>query len=317
MKTEKTMTGNSNTQIKQWKLSILSAIPVCVIVLGLFSYWFALADRYIVFLYNHDMGPLYPDTSPFSRVTASRYWMAGLVASGVVLVVYTALNWLLGRLRPNYKPPDWRRVWAICAPILLTGLPAITMTSNDPPLPSSHAAIVTAVTLVGTGLALSWGKMAAQCPTQLFWLAADGLGLTFIVLNLNSVERVGRWLARGHTMYITMMVFFMIFGIIWLAGLTIINSVFRLKHHTPCAMILSCFNIAYLIMPLVHHIVGADGYYYISDSDNFFAQHISVQLVIWLLALGIAFVTYKIRCKFSNNYHAGKASKKICGNKSC
>lgn len=307
----------SSEQKRSWQSIIIHALCVCFLVLGLFYYWFAIADRYIVFLYNHDMGPLYPDTSPFSRVTASRYWMAGLVASGAMLVVYTAINWLLGRLRPEYKPPDWKRVWAICAPILLVGLPAITMTANDPPLPAGYAAIVTAVTLVGTGLALSWGKMAARCPARLIWLAADGLGLTFIVLNLIGVERVGRWLAQGRTAYITMMVFFLIFGIVWLAGVTIINIGFHLHCPTPCAMVLSCFSISYLILPLVHHIIGTNGYFYISDSDNFFAQHFSVQAAIWLVVLGIAFVTSLIRQRFSSNYQTAKASKKICGNKPC
>ncbi|MGD2048280.1 MAG: hypothetical protein PVH03_02235 [Chloroflexota bacterium] len=75
-----------------WRLAAIFAILTVVIVAGLLYNWFALADRYVIFLYNHDMFPSHTDTSAFSRVTSSRYWMAGLVASGVVMVLYTTVN---------------------------------------------------------------------------------------------------------------------------------------------------------------------------------------------------------------------------------
>lgn len=80
------------------RLALLYALPVTALVLSLFYTWFAIADRYFVFLYYHDMGPRYPDTSPFSAITSSRYWMTGLVASGIVMVFYVLVNGLLGRL---------------------------------------------------------------------------------------------------------------------------------------------------------------------------------------------------------------------------
>lgn len=123
-----------------WRAAPLHALAVVAVMLALFSYWFALADRYTIFLYRHDMGPWVPDTSPFSRVTSSRYWMAGLVASGAVLVLYGAANWLLGRLRADYRPPVCRRVWALCAGPLLVGLPLITLTLNRPTLRPANAA---------------------------------------------------------------------------------------------------------------------------------------------------------------------------------
>ena len=89
----------------EWRKAVYHALPVVALMLALFTYWFAIADRYFVFLYYHDMGPLVPDTSPFSRVTSSRYWMTGLVASGAVLLLYTAVVWLLARLLPRYRPP--------------------------------------------------------------------------------------------------------------------------------------------------------------------------------------------------------------------
>ena len=70
----------------------MHALPVTVLVLSLFYYWFAIADRHIVFLYYHDVGPFVGDTSPFSAVSSSRYWMAGLVSSGMAVVLYTGAS---------------------------------------------------------------------------------------------------------------------------------------------------------------------------------------------------------------------------------
>ena len=70
------------------RLAIVFALSLALLVLGLECRWFALRNREVVFLYNHPMGPRVPDTTPFSPVTRSRYWMTGLVASGAVMVLY-------------------------------------------------------------------------------------------------------------------------------------------------------------------------------------------------------------------------------------
>ena len=85
--------GQNDTPLALWQ-----ALLVSLLVLACFYYWFGIADRYIIFLYYHEMGPMVPDTSPFSAVTSSRYWMAGLVAGGIILVVNTAVIALFGRL---------------------------------------------------------------------------------------------------------------------------------------------------------------------------------------------------------------------------
>ena len=51
---------------------LLHALPVAVLVLALFYYWFALADRYVVFLYYHDRGGRPADAGPFADATAGR-----------------------------------------------------------------------------------------------------------------------------------------------------------------------------------------------------------------------------------------------------
>jgi hypothetical protein len=45
---------NEWQRLKPWWRAFWHATPVTALVLGLFYHWFAVADRYIVFLYNHD-----------------------------------------------------------------------------------------------------------------------------------------------------------------------------------------------------------------------------------------------------------------------
>ena len=48
----------------------MHAVAIAAVVGALIVYWFGVADRYAVFLYDH-LG-----AGPFDGVTTSRYWMA-------------------------------------------------------------------------------------------------------------------------------------------------------------------------------------------------------------------------------------------------
>jgi hypothetical protein len=266
----------------QWKRALPFALAILFLVLGLFYYWFGIADRYLIFLYNHDMGPLVPDTSPFSAVTSSRYWMAGLVASGVILALYLMGNWFAGRLMTSYQAPAWWLVWVLCAPPLLLGLPLITMTLNHPTLPLANALQVTLAALVGLALALIPGDMAAQKPGELLWLALDGCGLMLILLALIGIEHLPRWLASGGTGWILYMIVVLLVALLWLLLVTGVLYLLRIPVPSAAKLLLAGFCTAYLLMPLVHHVVGTNGYFYITDSANFFADSLIVQGIVWL-----------------------------------
>jgi len=275
-----------------WRAAPAYALPIAAIVLSLNYYWFAIADRYIIFLYNHDMGPIVPDTAPFSRVTASRYWMAGLVASGAIMILYVGINWLLGRLFKEFTSPDWRQVWVWASLPLSIGIPLISMTVNNPTLPFKNAAQATVVTLLGLALALLPGQLAARRPGQLIWLAFDGLSLMLIMTTLNNLDNIGSWLARGATQFVVMVVIMLaagLFGLLFITGV----QMWRKTAVSPWrAIFLAGLCINYLFMPLLHHTLFTDGYFYITDSDNFFAKQLWLQVVSWiavaLLAAGIA-----------------------------
>lgn len=270
-----------------WRVAAAHAIPVTALVAGLYYYWFAVADRYIVFLYYHDMGPRVPDTTPFSAVTSSRYWMAGLVAGAMVLAAYATANWLAGRVVASYVPPPWIRVWALSAALLAVALPAITMTVNSPPLPPFYAAQTTAAALAGVAVALAPGRLAARRPCELVWLALDGLGLAFVLLpgGLYYPLRMAGLDKAAALRYMTFAA--IIASALWLAAISLLRRRQRRPATSWMALIASGVAVAYLLMPLVHHVLGTDGYFYITDSANFFAHGVHPAL-IWLAAAALA-----------------------------
>ncbi|MEW5957396.1 MAG: hypothetical protein AB1801_06715 [Chloroflexota bacterium] len=275
--------------------TVVHALPATALVLGLFTYWFAVADRYIVFLYYHHMGPRYPDTSPFSDVTGSRYWMAGLVVGGAVLVLYTAAAWVCGRLNREYRPPAWRRVWLAAAGPLSIGLPAITMTANQPPLPLFNAMQVTLAALIGLALALMPARIAAARPAALIWLGGDGLALMSVLLFTPAFEDVPYWLANGSVWYLRMLVFGFAAGGGLLLLLTGLQVWLRAPVPSATEVFVAGLEVAYPGLTLLHHIGFTDGYYYITDQDNFFAGNIWLQLATWLLAAEVAWGITRLR----------------------
>ena len=270
-----------------WYAAWLHALPVTALVLYLFYYWFAIADRYIVFLYYHNMGPRVPDTSPFSDVTSSRYWMAGLVASGMVMVFYTATSWLLGRLVASYRSPAWWQVWTWCAVPLLVGIPAITMSVNHPTLPVLNAAQTTLATLIGLALALMPSRLAAERPRTLIWLACDGGAPALVLLR-------GPWYfplvqagwAPDTALLVTPWISFVV-GMVWLLLMTALRAWRRTPIPGAAAVFVSGLCLTYPLMILVQHVMGTDGYLYISNSSNFF-ENDARQIALWLAAAVMA-----------------------------
>lgn len=280
---------------RRWFLAFPYAVVLAGLYLYLFTRWFTLADRYNLFLYYHDMGPLVADTSPFSYVTASRYWMAGLVAGGIALLLYTGANWLLGRLFGAYQAPTWWRVWLLSAIPLALMIPLITMTANEPTLPIGLALWVTLVALAGLALALLPGRLAAEWPSELLLLTLDGLGLMLIITSLVGLERLGSWIESGSTLYVSGMIIVSVAGLIILLVGTVMRFWRRRPGTGPAPIFLAGLTGAYLFLPLLHHISFSDGYFYITDADNFLARNLFLQAGIWLLAAGLAVAVFRLR----------------------
>lgn len=280
------------TGFSSWRRPLIEAALVTAFVLGLFTYWFAVADRYAVFLYGH-AAPGIPLTQPFDALTRSRYWMAGLVAAGAVLVLYAAINWLGGRIaarrgRAFGAPGAWR-VWVLCAVPLAVGIPAITMTANTPVLPLSLAVACVVATLAGLAVALPAGRWAAERPGDLAWLAADGLGLVPALLLLRAVELPGRGLSVSPVVAWGAALGGLVAGALWLGLLGFLRRRRRRQPSGALALFAAGLALSYLLLPLAHYLLaGPPGFRYISDAANFFAVNPLIQLLALAAAAGLA-----------------------------
>jgi hypothetical protein len=297
-----------------WRSALLFAVPIVALVVYLYYRWFAVRDRYFIFLYYHDMGPGF-DTSPFGRVTASRYWMTGLVAGGAVMVLYAAVNFALGRIAKSYRPPDWRRVWALCAVPLLIIVPAIVMTANQPTLPLRNAVQVVVALLAALALAVLPGEVAARRPVGGLLLAVDGLGMAFLLMGLRAGESLRRVTAARGAGMLVYAGLILVFG---LGALAVMTAVYRLWRQLRIPDALSLFvaglSVHYLFLPLLHHLFFSTdegswtdpGYFtYISDADNYFARSALYQVGVWIVmalaALGVTRLRRWLRSRGNAN----------------
>ena len=280
---------------------MLHAAPICLFVLSLFFYWFAIADRYAIFLYNH-MG-----ATPFDSRTSSRYWMTGLVAAGAVMVLYTTANWFAARIRglryASYDPPPWWQVWLLCVIPLGVGIPWITMTVNWPTLPPAGAAACAVAALMGLGFALAPGRLAAQRPAELGWLTLAGMGLMPVLLLLRTPELPERGLVNTATAW-RLAGGGVAAGVIWLASV----SVLRTWRHPPmkaAPLFVSGLALSYVLMPLAHYwLLTPPDFRYISAGSNFFAFHAGVQLLDLCVAAILATATAQFQTRLRRRFCA-------------
>jgi len=165
------------------------AAGICAFVVGLFGCWFGPASRHTVFFYGHlGAGPLDP-------ITLGRYLMAGLVASGGVLVLYglacqTAVSVARIRGQPYTLPSGWA-VWTLSAALAAPGIAGAVTLQGQPPLPWWVGAGCAAVTAAGLALAVTAGQLGAGRPSEFAWRAAAGAGLVPTLLTLRLVARAG------------------------------------------------------------------------------------------------------------------------------
>ncbi len=291
--------GRSPARQRTGWAALPEALAISLFILALFYYWFGLANRYIVFLYGHAATNI-PTTQPFDALTSSRYPMAGLVAAGAVMALYTGAHGLAGRVAARrgktYAPPPWQRVWLLCIPFLAIGIPAITMTVNAPTLPPGLAAATTGATLLGLAVALMPGRWAAGRPGSLLWLAADGLGLVPMLLLLRAVELPGRGLSVSPATAWLVAAATVVVGVIWLAAMGFLRRRRGAGYPRARELFLAGVGLSYLLLPLLHYLMaGPPGFRYISTANNFFATNPGLQAAVFLLAAGLAWAATAAR----------------------
>jgi hypothetical protein len=300
--------SRSWANFRTWRQELLFTVPIVALVVYLFYTWFAVLNRYLIFLYFHDMGPGF-DTTPFGWVTVSRYWMSGLVAAGAVMVPYLGANLVLGRLVSAYRAPVWWRLWVLCAIPLSIVIPIMVMTVNDPVLPLPNALQVTVVLMAGLALAVALGQHAADHPLGFFLLMVDGMALACLLMALRAIEFFARWLARGNTGPIYRFLAVLTVGAGLLLLVTAVYCWLRRAEIPRAAWLLVAgLNIQYLFLPVYHYLfwckdggtwTDPDYFSYITDADNYFARSSLLQIGIWialvLLAMGVTRLRVRLR----------------------
>ncbi len=281
-----------------WRRAALHALPIAVFVLWLYGYWFGIADRYAVFLYEH-LG-----ATPFDAVTRSRYWMAGLVAAGLVLIGYNAVLWAAGRIAARrgrvLSLPGWWRVWLIAAALVIPGILAITLTANNPTLPLPLAFASAAAAASGLALAVLPSAWAAIRPAQLAALALDGLALVPTLLLMPALELPGEGLSVTPQVVTAAAIGGVIASTIALAVLTAARwrGWLPAVASTGWQIFLAGVGWAYLIMPVTHYLLATPVQYrYISTASNFFADGPLLQAATLLTAGLLAGLCAGIRAR--------------------
>lgn len=284
----------NKSQITHWPRPVSEAACFTVLILGLFYYWFAIANRYVIFLYGHTAGGiLVSSAQPFDEVTGSRYWMAGLVACAIGLVFYVPVCWLQGQVaRWRQKPvvtSVWWQTWLLTALPIIIGIPAITMTVNRPTLPPTLAAACVVATLLGLVVLILAGNWAAHRPWDLLWLLIDGMGVMLVLLLLRVIELPSRGLSVSPTTVWIFAVGGLLGGTIWLALMSLLRRWRQTMTPSAIALFMAGAGLSYLVLPLVHFIFFTPlEYRYISTASNFFAFNWGLQIVTFIVAFGLA-----------------------------
>ncbi|MAG37110.1 MAG: hypothetical protein CL878_12815 [Dehalococcoidia bacterium] len=282
-----------------WAQALLHATPVCLCILALFYYWFGVADRYAVFLYEH-LG-----ATPFDPMTSGRYWMAGLVACGVVMIGYTAINWVVKRVISTYRLPRWQQVWGGALLPLVIGIPLITMNLNQPVLPLRLAAACTVATLVSLAVALSFASLVVHAGGGALWLLLYGAGLMPPLRLIPALELPGRGVAVSPFVAQGAAIGGVIVGAGWLLLMTRLCPGRQPRSMSWTDVFLTGLALSYLLMSVVHHLFFTPpGYKYISASGNFFAHNIVLQLAAFAIAAMLSWGTMRLMSRHSSDARA-------------
>ena len=129
--------------------------------------------------------------------------------------------------------------------------------------------------------------MAADQPIRLIWAAADGLWVTLVMVTIAGLQNLPRWLAAGGDRWVELVILMLVSAIVWLLIVTALRYLAGTPMSSAVTLFVAGACVAYLFLPLLHHVAFTDGYYYISNSNNFFADDLTYQSAAWLIAAGM------------------------------
>jgi hypothetical protein len=261
---------------------------VVSLVLGLFYYWFAIANRYVIFLYGH-LG-----AGPFDASTSSRYWMAGLVSAGALFCAYAFMGWCCMHLATvfyqPYSLPSWQHVWLLSASPVAIGIWIITTRCNYPVLPLQLAGRCVITALGGRALALWLAEQVVLRTSETAWIILHGAGLMPILLLLRAIGLPSRDLTVSRATF-SMSSLGLITGIMWVMGAAWLRTVQRKSALAASEIFYAGLTLSYVILPFIHYLLlTPPDTHYITTASNFFASVPAVQLLSWGISALVALI---------------------------
>lgn len=280
----------SSKQMKKHNFPcFVHSVLISVVILALYYLWFIFFDRRFIFLYGHR------HSTPFDFGTASRYWMTGLVASGVVFIAYTVVNLIIKKTCCNYQLPDWKAIWKYTCLILVLPLFIILVFVCKPPIPVLLSLWILAILFAGLRLALYTSSFIVNNFRQSIWAFFDGLALMPILQLLPLSVDYG--LRKSlPTVLVIAPIAIVLMGLFWFWVMTLLYKRFKHSYTSQINIFLSGLVSSYLFLPLLHYLNSRPGNIrYISDSGNFFAKTMWLQVATFLIVAGIIWLVSKWR----------------------
>jgi len=268
---------------------LVHSVLISAVVLILYSLWFIFLDRRFVFLYGH------LHSTPFDFRTVSRYWMTGLVASGVVFIAYTIVNLIVKKTRHHYQLPNWKAVWKYACLILVLPLFIILTFVGKPPIPVLLFLWILVSLFAGLRLALYASDFVVTNFRKSIWAFLDGLALMPILQLIPLCIDYGLRKSLPSVLVIAP-VALILTGLFWFWIMSLFYKRFKQPYTSQINIFLSGLTASYLLLPLLHYLNSRPGYIrYISDSTNFFAKAMWLQVTTFLVATGVIWLVGKWR----------------------
>jgi len=235
--------------------------------------------------------------TPFDLFTASRHWMTGLVASGIVLITHTVFNLIVKKLNRNYHLTEWKSVWKYSCLILSLLLFGILIFTGKPPMPVLLSLWILVILFTGLRLVLYASNFIVTNFRQSIWLFFDGLALSPILTILSPSIAYGLRRSSSQGTYIIILPLVVIgSGLFWFWIMTILLKRFRQPYPSLLNVFLSGLTISYLLLPLLHYLESRPGYVrYITNSENFIPNNFYLQILAFLVATGMVWLVGRWR----------------------
>jgi hypothetical protein len=235
--------------------------------------------------------------TPFDVFTASRHWMTGLVASGIILIADTLIGMIVKKFHHNYKFPDWKTVWKYSCLSLTVPLLVILTFFGKPPMPILLSLWILIILFCGLRLALYASSFIITNFHRSVWYFFDGLAFLPLLTILSPAIAFGLIRAAMQTtFFLVVPAVVIVGGLLWFGVMTLVYRRFKKPYPTLTDSFLSGLTTSYLLLPLLHYVGSRPGYTrYITNSENFLANALWIQLMAYLVVFGTLWLIGKWR----------------------